>query len=162
MQVRICTFQDDEELRRGKTICNELLNVIRGTRISIAVFSKGYASSMWCLDELVDIVHRRNTMGHILLPIFYYVDPLDVRKQTRTFAESFVRQEERFQTDMERVQRWRVALTEAANCSGWNLESLANGYYATVSCVFHLFFFLMFLSSSFKFYVKSDLKKINV
>ncbi|XP_059431231.1 disease resistance protein RUN1-like isoform X2 [Corylus avellana] len=128
VRVGICTFRDDEELRRGKTICNELLNVIRGTRISIVVFSKGYASSTWCLDELVEIVHRRNTMGHILLPIFYYVDPLDVRKQTRTFADTFVRHEEQFQTDMERVQRWRVALTEAANCSGWNLESLANGY----------------------------------
>jgi hypothetical protein len=107
VQVGIRTFRDDEELRRGKTISTELLNAIRGSRISIVVFSKGYASSRWCLDELVEIVHCKNTIGHTLLPIFYHVDPSDVRKQTGTFAEAFARHEERFQTDMERVQRWR-------------------------------------------------------
>ncbi|XP_059441190.1 disease resistance protein RPV1-like [Corylus avellana] len=128
LRVGIHTFRDDEELRRGKTISTELLNAIRGSRISIVVFSKGYASSRWCLDELVEIVQCRNTIGHTLLPIFYHVDPSDVRKQAGTFAEAFAGHEERFQTDIGRVQRWRVALTEAANCSGWNLESLENGY----------------------------------
>jgi hypothetical protein len=149
VRVGIRTFRDDEELRRGKTISTELLNAIRGSRISIVVFSKGYASSWWCLDELVEIVHCRNTKGHTLLPIFYLVDPSDVRKQAGTFAEAFVRHEEWLQTDMERVQRWRVALTEAANSSGWNLESLANGYYATVSFAFSCFFFFLFFSFKF-------------
>jgi len=144
VRVGIRTFRDDEELRRGKTISTELLNAIRGSRISIVVFSKGYASSRWCLDELVEIVHCRNTKGHTLLPIFYNVDPSDVRKQAGAFAGAFARHEEWLQTDMERVQRWRVALTEAANCSGWNLESLANGYYATVSFAFSCFFFFFY------------------
>jgi hypothetical protein len=160
MRIGIRTFRDDEELQRGKTISTELRNVIRGTKISIVVFSKGYASSTWCLDELVEIVHGRNTTGHTLFPIFYHVDPSDVRKQTGTFAKAFVRYEERFQTDMERVQRWRVSLTEAANCSGWNLLSLANGYYATVSCAFSCFFFffsyVFVLLFSFQLLVKIE------
>ncbi|XP_059429953.1 disease resistance protein RUN1-like [Corylus avellana] len=126
--VGIRTFRDDEELGRGKTISTELLNAIRGSRISIVIFSKGYATSRWCLDELVEIVHCKNTIGHTLLPIFYHVDPSDVRKQIGTFAEAFVRHEERFHSDKERVWKWREALTEAANCSGWDLESVANGY----------------------------------
>jgi hypothetical protein len=154
VRVGIRTFRDDEELQRGKTISTELLNVIRGSRISIVIFSKGYASSRWCLDELVQIVDCKNTIGHTLLPIFYHVDPSDVRNQTGTFAEAFARHEKRFQSDMERVQRWRVALTDAANCSGWDLESVSNGYCARSLVLFHAYIYIyiyiyMFLSSSF-------------
>jgi hypothetical protein len=142
VRVGIRTFRDDEELQRGKTISTELLNVIRGSRISIVIFSKGYASSRWCLDELVQIVDCKNTIGHTLLPIFYHVDPSDVRNQTGTFAEAFARHEKRFQSDMERVQRWRVALTDAANCSGWDLESVSNGYCAMSLVLFHAYIYI--------------------
>jgi hypothetical protein len=123
----IHTFRDDEGLDRGENISSELLDEIRKSRVSIVVFSKGYASSRWCLDELAERVHCKNTKGHTLLPIFYHVNTFDVRNQSGTFAEAFSRHEKRFQTDMERVQRWRKALTKAAECSGWDLESLANG-----------------------------------
>jgi len=162
VRVGIRTFRDDEELQRGKTISTELLNVIRGSRISIVIFSKGYASSRWCLDELVQIVDCKNTIGHTLLPIFYHVDPSDVRNQTGTFAEAFARHEKRFQSDMERVQRWRVALTDAANCSGWDLESVSNGYCARSLVLFHayiyiyIYIYVFVLFFSFKFYVKTD------
>ncbi|XP_059429158.1 disease resistance protein RPV1-like [Corylus avellana] len=128
VEVGIRTFRDDEEFRRGNIVSTELLNAIRGSKISIVVFSKGYASSTWCLDELVEIVHRKNTVGHTLLPIFYNVEPSNVRHQTGTFAKAFARHEERSQTDMERVQMWKAALSEAANCSGLDLQSAANGY----------------------------------
>ncbi|XP_059430130.1 disease resistance protein RPV1-like [Corylus avellana] len=120
-RVGIHTFRDDEGLDRGEIISSQLLNAIRRSRIFIVVFSKGYASSRWCLDELAEIVNCKNTIGHTLLPVFYDVDPSDVRKQTKTFAEAFIRHEKRFHTDMKRVQRWREALTEAAECAGWNL-----------------------------------------
>jgi hypothetical protein len=127
-QAGIYTFRDENELARGKEISTELLNAIQESRISIVVFSKGYASSSWCLDELVQIMHCKNTRGHSVYPVFYDVDPSDVRKQTGTFAEAFARHEERFTAEMERVHKWRAALTEAANLSGWDLQSVANGY----------------------------------
>ncbi|XP_062171829.1 disease resistance protein RPV1-like isoform X1 [Alnus glutinosa] len=128
VRLRIRTFRDDEELPRGENISTELLKAIQRSRFSIVVFSKGYASSRWCLDELVEIVHCKNTIGSTLLPVFYHVDSSDVRHQIGTFAEAFAKHKKRFQTDMERVQRWRAALTEAADCSGWDLKSVANGY----------------------------------
>uniref|UniRef100_A0A2N9IXH9 TIR domain-containing protein n=1 Tax=Fagus sylvatica TaxID=28930 RepID=A0A2N9IXH9_FAGSY len=127
-QAGIYTFRDEDELARGKEISTELLNAIQESRISIVVFSKGYASSRWCLDELVQIMHCKNTIGHTVYPLFYDVDPSDVRKQTGTFAEAFARHEERFTAEMERVNKWRAALTEAANLSGWDLQSVANGF----------------------------------
>lgn len=79
------------------------------------VLFKSYASSSRCLDELVKILHCKKTKDCIVLPIFYHVDPSDIRKQTGTFAEAFARHEERFGRDMELVQRWREALLEVAN-----------------------------------------------
>ncbi len=80
------------------------------------------------LDELVHVMHCRKTIAHTVYPIFYDVDPSDVWKQSGTFAEAFARHEERFAAEMERVHKWRGALTEAANLSGWDLQSLENGY----------------------------------
>ena len=136
MRLGIRTFRDDEELPRGKTISTELLSAIHGSKISIVIFSEGYASSRWCLNELVEIVHCKNTKGHTLFPIFYHVDPSNVRNKNGTFAKAFARHEERFQTNMERVQRWKEALIDAVNCSGWDLKCIANGYYAMNSCTF--------------------------
>lgn len=136
-KVGIHTFRDEDALRKGENISTELFNAIRGSSISIVVFSKSYASSRWCLDELVEILHCTKTRGHTLLPVFYRVDPSDVRNQTGTFTEGFARHEKRFPTDMDRIQRWRVALTEAANYAGWNLDSFANGYYSTFSSCNH-------------------------
>jgi len=67
----IHTFRDDDELLRGNYISTELLKAIQGSRISIVVFSQGYASSRWCLDELVEILHCKNSIGHTLLPIYF-------------------------------------------------------------------------------------------
>ena len=51
----INTFMD-EKLPFGEEIPAELLEAIESSRISIIVFSENYASSAWCLDELVKIL----------------------------------------------------------------------------------------------------------
>ncbi|XVF29008.1 hypothetical protein REPUB_Repub15cG0083000 [Reevesia pubescens] len=121
------TFRDDDELRRGEDISSELLKAIQYSKISIVVFSKGYAYSRWCLNELVKIIECKNTIAQIVLPIFYDVDPSVVRKQTGSYAKAFVEHEERFQSDTEMINRWRSALTEAADLSGWDLQNIADG-----------------------------------
>ncbi|XP_008245848.1 PREDICTED: toll/interleukin-1 receptor-like protein [Prunus mume] len=47
------TFRDDDEVERGEGIKPELQKAIKHSRTSVIVFSKDYASSTWCLDELV-------------------------------------------------------------------------------------------------------------
>ncbi|XP_031254539.1 disease resistance protein RLM3-like [Pistacia vera] len=54
-----------------------------------------------------------------VIPIFFQVDPSDVRKQTGNFKNAFVKHE-RMKEMKEKVQRWRVALTEVGNLSGWD------------------------------------------
>ncbi|XP_059669058.1 disease resistance protein RUN1-like [Cornus florida] len=126
----IHTFKDDEKLQRGKSIPSELLKAIKESKFAIIIFSKNYASSSWCLDELVHIVECRNKVGQTILPIFYNVDPSQVRKQKGSFAEAFAKHEENFGEDKEKVQKWRAVLEEAANLSWWDLNDVADGYEA--------------------------------
>ncbi|KAI5554493.1 hypothetical protein BDE02_19G017600 [Populus trichocarpa] len=129
VQAGIRTFRDDDELPRGDEISDHLLRAVQESKISIVVFSKGYASSRWCLNELVAILKcKRKKSGQIALPIFYDIDPSDVRKQAGSFAEAFVKHEERFEEKL--VKEWRKALEEAGNLSGWNLNDMANGHEA--------------------------------
>ncbi len=51
----INTFIDDE-LIRGEEISPALLKAIEGSRISIVILSKNYATSTWCLEELLKIL----------------------------------------------------------------------------------------------------------
>ncbi|CAA7057024.1 unnamed protein product, partial [Microthlaspi erraticum] len=45
----------DNDIYRSRPIGPELLSAIRGSTISVVVFSENYASSTWCLDELLEI-----------------------------------------------------------------------------------------------------------
>ncbi|XP_063942103.1 disease resistance protein RPV1-like isoform X3 [Daucus carota subsp. sativus] len=133
----LITFRDDEEIERGESIKSELENGIQQSRSWIVVFSENYAFSSWCLDELVMILKCRNESKRLLLPIFYHVDPSDIRKQSGCLCEAFSRHEEKFKREvndtkrkdlMEKIKQWRTALTELANLGGMHLQNLTNGY----------------------------------
>ncbi|XP_019157502.1 PREDICTED: disease resistance protein ADR2-like [Ipomoea nil] len=94
--------------------------------ISIIVFSKTYASSRWCLEELVKIVECKEKANQVILPVFYDVDPSKVRKQTGGFGKALAQHQQRFGT--KRVSQWKTALTKVANFSGWDLQNDADGY----------------------------------
>ncbi|XP_048433342.1 disease resistance protein RPV1 isoform X3 [Pyrus x bretschneideri] len=127
----IHTFRDDDEIKRGENIESELEKAIQESQVSIIVFSKDYASSRWCLNELLKIVERRNTdRRHVVLPVFYDVDPSDVRKQSGSFAEAFARHEERFSTEeMDKVELWRRALRDVASLGGMVLGDRYEGQF---------------------------------
>ena len=91
--------------------------------ISVVVFSENYAYSKWCLDELDKIMQCSREKGQKVLPIFYHVDPSDVRKQTGSFGEAFARYGNGTE---ERVLRWRAALTQDGGLAGWHV--MMHGY----------------------------------
>ncbi|CAL5422259.1 unnamed protein product [Camellia sinensis] len=117
----IRTFKDDKKLEKGKSISPGLRRAIGGSRFAIIVLSKNYASSRWCLDELVEAVECSNTT---VCPIFYHVDPSEVRRQRGSFGEGFDELvSKQGVLGMENVQRWRNALEQVANLSGWQYPS---------------------------------------
>ncbi|XP_020411151.1 disease resistance protein RML1A isoform X2 [Prunus persica] len=129
----INAFLDDKELRRTEFIKTQLEQAIDGSMISIIVFSKGYADSSWCLDELVKIMECREKLGQKVIPLFYNVDASDVRKQTGSFAEAFEKHEAGIcegKLEREKVEQWRNALTQAADLCGEDLKNTYNGHEA--------------------------------
>ncbi|XP_044469734.1 disease resistance protein RUN1-like [Mangifera indica] len=124
-QKKIKTFIDDS-LVRGEEISISLLKAIEHSKISVIIFSKGYASSRWCLRELEEIVKCKNTYDQIVIPVFYEVDPSDVRNQTGDFGKAFAELEKRFMDDSEMLQTWRTALRDAANLSGYDSKNSRN------------------------------------
>jgi hypothetical protein len=119
------TFIDDNNLQRGDEITPSLVNAIEESRIFIPLFSINYASSSFCLDELVHIYHCYKTKGRLILPIFYGVDPSQVRHLSGSYGEHLAKNEERFQSNkknMERLQHWKAALNQTANLSGYHFS----------------------------------------
>ncbi|KAL1215949.1 Disease resistance protein RML1B [Cardamine amara subsp. amara] len=110
------TMFNDQDIERSATIAPSLTKAIRESRISIVILSKKYASSSWCLDELVEILECKIAMGQIVMTIFYGVEPSDVRKQTGefgiTFNETCARKTE------DEKQKWSKALNEVGNIAG--------------------------------------------
>ncbi|KAL7591516.1 hypothetical protein Lser_V15G33193 [Lactuca serriola] len=119
MGAGIGTFRDNEEIRRGEEVKPEIETAIKQSKASIVVLSENYATSTWCLDELVLILEQRKEVNHFVLPVFYHVDPSDVRKQNKSFTIE-VKGSSRW-TD-HNVNMWKKALKEVANLAGMVLS----------------------------------------
>ncbi|KAJ9554622.1 hypothetical protein OSB04_018667 [Centaurea solstitialis] len=119
VQQGIYTYKDDQTLPWGETIGPSLLKAIEESQIAVVVFSENYADSSWCLQELAHIMKCKDERGQIVIPIFYHVDPSELRNQKRKYGEAFAKHE----CDKKNVESWRKALVDAGNLSGY----VANG-----------------------------------
>ncbi|XP_018439509.1 disease resistance-like protein DSC2 [Raphanus sativus] len=114
----------DNEINRGKSVGPELVKAIRQSRVAVVLLSRNYASSSWCMDELVEIMKCREDVGQTVMTIFYQVDPSDVRKQTGDFGKAFdgtcVGKTEKVK------QAWRQALYDVAGIAGYHSSNCGN------------------------------------
>nr|AAD25974.1 flax rust resistance protein [Linum usitatissimum] len=119
-RYKIHTFRDDDELRKGKEIGPNLLRAIDQSKIYVPIISSGYADSKWCLMELAEIVRRQEEdPRRIILPIFYMVDPSDVRHQTGCYKKAFRKHANKFEG--ETIQNWKDALKKVGDLKGWHI-----------------------------------------
>lgn len=114
-------FRDDPSLERGDHISTSLLKAIEQSQISVIVFSTNYVDSRWCLQELEKIMKWRRTRGQVVLPVFYDVDPSEVRHQTGKFGKAFQNLLNRISGKEEEKRNWRGALREAAGIAGYTV-----------------------------------------
>ncbi|CAN1268980.1 Disease resistance protein L6 [Linum perenne] len=120
IRSKIRTFMDDDELRKGEGIWSNLVKAIG--QIFVPIFSPRYAESKWCHKELAEIVElKKRENGHIILPIFYMVDPRDVRHQIGPYEVAF-KQHNGNGFDEETIQCWKAALTEVGSLKGWEVD----------------------------------------
>nr|KYP57825.1 TMV resistance protein N [Cajanus cajan] len=114
----INAFRDDQSLRSGDELAPSLIQAIETSTISVLVLCQNYASSTWCLEELVKIIHCYENKGKHVLPIFYLVEPSDVRYQKNSYATAMTKHENRYGMDSEKVKAWRSALSRVCDLTG--------------------------------------------
>ncbi|KAF3784525.1 SUPPRESSOR OF npr1-1 CONSTITUTIVE 1 protein [Nymphaea thermarum] len=124
-QGGISTFIDSEVLERGERII-ELINYMEASKIFVPVLSKGYADSRWCLREITEMVE----CGRLIIPIFFHVDPRDVRNQSGPFKAVFQRHKSSNRVREEDLSKWKDALRVVGEISGYDLEYDTDGYVA--------------------------------
>ena len=122
-QKGIITFRDDEKLERGKYISPELLKAIEESKYAIIVLSTNYAFSKWCLIELAKIVECMKNNKLTVLPVFYHVEPSDVRNQmSDNLVKDFAEHVEKTKVKTEDVQTWKAALKDVGGIAGWHVH----------------------------------------
>ncbi|CAI9262493.1 unnamed protein product [Lactuca saligna] len=71
------------------------------------------------------IMECHKTTEHTAYPIFYDVEPTEVRKQSGAVGKAFAKHE-----NDEAAGKWKEVLKEAADLAGWELKNTANGHEA--------------------------------
>ncbi|XP_039166701.1 TMV resistance protein N-like [Eucalyptus grandis] len=120
----IFVFRDDEELRVGDRIDESLQQAIDNSSIYIPIFSRTYASSQWCLRELIQIMANtsRSEGNKKILPIFFDVEPDDIKLKTPLYNDAMLKLEREKNLSNEEVKEWRKALMEVDAIKGWEVK----------------------------------------
>ncbi|KAF7851304.1 hypothetical protein BT93_L4132 [Corymbia citriodora subsp. variegata] len=126
-QKGIYTFLDSKELRKGEQISPVLMRAIEESRVAIIIFSENYASSPWCLEEVVKIMECKEKNGLIVFPVFYKVEPREVRGGRESYGRAMAKHDSKFRKDSEKVKRWKKALFDAGSLFGWDLKGKDEG-----------------------------------
>ncbi|RDY08072.1 Protein SUPPRESSOR OF npr1-1, CONSTITUTIVE 1, partial [Mucuna pruriens] len=114
----------DDKLKRGDEIWPSLVGAIEGSFVSLIIFSKDYASSTWCLEELVKILECKERYGHIVIPVFYGIEPTHVRRQSGSYKNAFAKHGR--SEHKSKVQLWRRALNKSADLAGIESSKFQN------------------------------------
>ncbi|MED6197107.1 hypothetical protein PIB30_053593 [Stylosanthes scabra] len=81
--------------------------------------SPSLCSPLTSLANILDCIKGNN---RLVLPVFYEVDPSDVRHQRKSFGEAMAKHEERFKDDLSKLEKWKEGLNQVANLSGYHFK----------------------------------------
>ncbi|KAF8036637.1 hypothetical protein BT93_C2382 [Corymbia citriodora subsp. variegata] len=127
INARIIVFKDDNELDPGENIPDALVQSIKQSKILIPIISSDYASSKSCLMELAQMVECKEADAQLIVPIFYDIDPADLKYQRGCVGESFSKHESR-RIDCKVIDKWKQALGKITEIKGHNLRNTNMGY----------------------------------
>ncbi|KAL4017387.1 hypothetical protein IC575_020939 [Cucumis melo] len=119
----IVVFRDDVDEEDGEKPygVEEKMKAVEESRSSIVVFSENYGSFV-CMKEVGKIAMCKELMDQLVLPIFYKIDPGNVRKQEGNFEKYFNEHEANPKIDIEEVENWRYSMNQVGHLSGWHVQ----------------------------------------
>ncbi|PAN14491.1 hypothetical protein PAHAL_2G413400 [Panicum hallii] len=98
---RVRSFLDNKSMRPGDRLGASIDEGIRQCKVAVAIFSKHYFDSDYCLHELASIVEARK----VIVPIFYGIKPSElVLPQAVVDCDAYTPRD---------IERFRLALREA-------------------------------------------------
>jgi hypothetical protein len=106
-----------ESLEKGQHGQKKIYEALGCASVHVAIFSKHYADSDYCLNELCAMLESEK----LIIPVFYDVSPndlhcnLDNGLYTKTFRRILGRRK------ASEVKKWKDALRMAAQFSGFKL-----------------------------------------
>jgi hypothetical protein len=110
---------DAKSFVKDKHAFNSINKALSGVRIHVAVFSKCYAESKYCLNELCDMLQS----GKVILPVYLDVEPEHLRTPHQgPFAAAFRKHSERGRIDD--IKKWEKALLDVADITGYRLDEV--------------------------------------
>jgi hypothetical protein len=112
-------FLDREEMETGQNLTTQIEGAIQKASVHVIIFSKRYAESRWCLDELVLICNS----GAPIFPVYYGVKPADLKRTDGVYAQSLRELQERKQVDPTKMKNWREVLSKVAKIRGSDLAA---------------------------------------
>ncbi|KAG0582758.1 hypothetical protein KC19_3G083500 [Ceratodon purpureus] len=108
-------FLDARSLMNGNPALQSIDQALDMANVHVAVVSKRYAESKYCLTELVAMMRS----GKPVIPVFYDVEPVDLRwVENGPFAEAFEKHKLRGRTET-KLQEWRDALQALSEITGF-------------------------------------------
>ncbi|KAG0583595.1 hypothetical protein KC19_3G148200 [Ceratodon purpureus] len=110
-------FLDARSLMKGNPALKSIDQALDAAKVHVAVVSKRYAESKYCLNELVAMMRS----GKPVIPVFYDVEPVDLRwVENGPFAEAFLKHKSKGRTQ-KKLQEWTDALRALADITGFCL-----------------------------------------
>ncbi|XP_027907936.1 protein SUPPRESSOR OF npr1-1, CONSTITUTIVE 1-like isoform X2 [Vigna unguiculata] len=118
--VGLTTFLHYQNAVESMHVQQPILNLCR---VVIVVFTKTYSQSAWCLHQLQQIIAWHESYCRHVLPVYYEIQPSDVRLQKGDFGKAFketAQQTFSAQQLEDGMSRWSHALTKVASLFGWD------------------------------------------
>ncbi|KAH9288819.1 hypothetical protein KI387_032936 [Taxus chinensis] len=110
----IKAFLDSEEKELGDSFPSTIQTAIRSAAVHVAIFSKNYAHSPWCLAELVLMLQSPSK----IIPVFYDVQPWELRHiENGVYGEAFTVYEKKGR-HLDKLKEWKEALQSVSLITG--------------------------------------------
>ncbi|XP_057837009.2 disease resistance protein Roq1-like isoform X3 [Cryptomeria japonica] len=121
-KLKIQAFLDSKEKVLGDSFPSTIQTAIHSAAVHIAIFSKGYAESAWCLAELVLMLRSRAKT----IPVFYRVKPSGLRYiEKGVYGKAFAEYENK-ERYMEKLEEWKQALQSISFIAGEEFNSFSD------------------------------------
>jgi hypothetical protein len=116
-EARYRPFLDMESFEKGQDGQKKIYEALRCASVHVAIFSKHYAESDYCLDELCAMLESEK----LIIPVFYDVSPSVLRCEDPDGPYTKALEIHGTRSASE-VKKWRDTLCMAAKLNGFKLD----------------------------------------